>query len=158
MVKPPLDESQASGWVRFRSCSSCGFHFCSFCRHTWYAVASFRSYVCSSHFCRHGPLAPCPDSLAKALVLEYLDLPEGSDDRKALESRFGKGLLRKLVKDYTEEKLSSDMVEGTTTPCPGCKVRVEKSVGCNHVRVFSLHFVLSYHCHVDRRSRADLRH
>lgn len=35
VVKPAQDPSQSSAWERFRSCTACGFSFCSLCKHTW---------------------------------------------------------------------------------------------------------------------------
>ena len=82
---------------------------------------------------RHGPVAECPKSVTQDLVLKYLELPEGSLERLMIERKFGKGVVSRLVKEYLEESSTKEWLENSTTPCPGCKVHVEKSVGCNHV-------------------------
>ena len=83
---------------------------------------------------RHGPIAECPKSVTHALIMEYLDLPEGSPERVTLERKFGKGVIIKLVKEYEDEKSTNAWIESSTTACPNCKIPVEKSMGCNHVR------------------------
>ena len=41
----------------------------------------------------------------------------------------------KLVRDRKEEEANRKWLDDSTTTCPGCEVHVEKSVGCNHVRI-----------------------
>ncbi len=83
---------------------------------------------------RHGPITACPRGTTLVLVEQYLALPEGSLGRSELERRFGAGVITKLCKEYLEEKSTEELLESSTTACPGCNVRVEKSEGCNHVR------------------------
>ncbi|KAH8120636.1 hypothetical protein DFH11DRAFT_1499658 [Phellopilus nigrolimitatus] len=127
--KPVTDPNSSSGWDRFRSCSSCGFNFCAFCKHTW-----------------HGPLSECPKSVTHSLVMVYLDLPEGSPERAALERKFGKGVVLKLVKDYEEEQSTGEWLQSSTTACPGCSVHVEKSLGCNHMMCAKCQQHFCYKC------------
>lgn len=84
-------------------------------------------------FSRHGPHTPCPIAYSEKLVLDYLALPEGSSERVLVERRFGKANVLKLVKMYEEEQANKQWLTSSTTACPGCNVRVEKSLGCNHV-------------------------
>lgn len=67
--------------------------------------------------------------------MEYLDLPEGSPERAAVERKFGKGVVLKHVRDYEEERATTEWLQSSTTACPACHVPVEKSIGCNHVRM-----------------------
>ena len=71
-----------------------------------------------------------------SLVKEYLDLPEDSPERRALERKFGAGIIARHVREYEEERSTKAWLENSTTECPGCRVYVEKSLGCNHVRTF----------------------
>jgi E3 ubiquitin-protein ligase RNF14 len=65
---------------------------------------------------------------------EYLSLPEESPGRVMLERRFGKIFIMRLIKEREEEEANQKWLENSTMSCPKCKVHVEKSVGCNHVR------------------------
>lgn len=87
---------------------------------------------CTSWY-RHGPLSACPASFTLAIVREYLSLQEGSPQRSVLERKYGKGVVQKLVQQYQEEESNKAWLQNSTTPCPGCKVHVEKNAGCNHV-------------------------
>lgn len=80
---------------------------------------------------RHGPISHCPISVSETLVLEYLAASE--DEQLLIERRFGRSNVLKLVANYQEEQLNQKLFDSSTKPCPGCKVRVEKSLGCNHV-------------------------
>jgi E3 ubiquitin-protein ligase RNF14 len=57
-----------------------------------------------------------------------------------MERRFGKSNIARLVRNYLEEKKNQELISSSTTSCPGCKVRIEKSLGCNHVRVLDVRF------------------
>lgn len=75
------------------------------------------------------------------MVLEYLAADEGSEERDNLEQRYGKGNLMRLVHRYQEEMANKEWLDRSTTECPGCSCRVEKNLGCNHVRRFPPPFV-----------------
>ena len=64
---------------------------------------------------------------------EYLELPEGSPERTALERKYGKGTITKLVATWENELANQKWIQDSTMACPGCRVNVEKSLGCNHV-------------------------
>lgn len=76
--------------------------------------------------------------------MEYLGHPEGSPARAALERKFGKGVIIKLVKEYQDEQSTNAWIESSTTACPNCKIHVEKSMGCNHVCELALAFKLHH--------------
>lgn len=82
---------------------------------------------------RHGPHTNCSLTFSKEFVLKYMELKEGSEGRKLLQRRFGKGNLEKLVRQFKEDKANMEWLEKSTMACPGCGVHTEKSVGCNHV-------------------------
>ncbi|KAF8832568.1 hypothetical protein HHX47_DHR1002011 [Lentinula edodes] len=82
----------------------------------------------------HGPVAACPISAYETLVLDYLALPEESPGRKTIENRFGRSIVAKMVVAYQEEQAFKQWLANSSTPCPGCNVHIEKSLGCNHVR------------------------
>ncbi|KAH8818592.1 hypothetical protein DL96DRAFT_1470986, partial [Flagelloscypha sp. PMI_526] len=102
------------GWEKLRSCDSCGYNFCAYCRCAW-----------------HGPLSHCRES--QSIVMEYLSRSTGSKQRKLLLDRYGCSNILRLVKAYTEEQENAKLIENTTTRCPQCKVAIERSVGCNHM-------------------------
>jgi len=82
---------------------------------------------------RHGPLDKCPIAQYEEIALKYLGAEEGSPERIALEQRFGRANIRRLVATYEEEKANLQWLEQSTMMCPGCRCHVEKTLGCNHV-------------------------
>ncbi|KAI0662611.1 RWD-domain-containing protein [Cubamyces menziesii] len=116
-VPKPENVEEGSPWERLRTCTECGYSFCSYCKRTW-----------------HGPVSQCPISATKTLVLEYIALEEGSVERKQMELRYGRTTLKKLVEEYEQERAFHEWLERSTgTSCPTCDLRVEKSSGCNHM-------------------------
>ncbi|KAJ7462612.1 hypothetical protein B0H11DRAFT_2053559 [Mycena galericulata] len=126
--KPPESETD-SGADRLRTCSACSFSFCAFCKRTW-----------------HGAVQECPISQAETVVLEYLASPEDSQERKLMELRFGKTILRKLVARYQEEQLNKKWLADSTMACPGCSLNIEKSLGCNHMTCARCKMHFCYRC------------
>lgn len=88
---------------------------------------------------RHGPHTPCPHPLTSKFILDYLSAAPDSPQRRAIERRYGRANVLKLVKQHEEEQESRKWMDLSTMACPGCEVRVEKSMGCNHVRSTLLH-------------------
>ncbi|KAJ3718283.1 hypothetical protein C8R42DRAFT_675575 [Lentinula raphanica] len=127
--KPQITESEESGWHRLRTCSSCSYSFCSFCKRTW-----------------HGPVSPCPISSYETVVLDYLALPEHSPGRRAIETRYGRTIIAKMVGAYQEEQAFKQWLADSSTPCPGCNVHIEKSVGCNHMTCTKCKQHFCYRC------------
>lgn len=137
-VPKPVDlVDDGSGWERLRTCPSCNYSFCAFCKRTWY-VCDTLVIQCISRLTlaveRHGPLTDCPIPLSEKVVAEYMANPAGSTVRKNLDLRYGAKNLVKLVARWQEEKANRDYFEENSTSCPHCSVRVQKSHGCNHVR------------------------
>ncbi|KAG8220091.1 hypothetical protein J3R82DRAFT_1110 [Butyriboletus roseoflavus] len=137
VTKPQCDTStigrsdeDESGWARLRTCTSCSYCFCAFCRRTW-----------------HGPHTPCPLPLTSRFILDYLLAPPDSSDRRAIERRYGRSNVFKLVRQHEEEQENRKWMDSSTMACPGCGIRVEKSMGCNHqggrVVAFATHLFLS---------------
>jgi E3 ubiquitin-protein ligase RNF14 len=83
---------------------------------------------------RHGPLSDCPIQIAERLVIEYTKTTEASSVRETMERRYGRKNLKRLVAKYKEDRANREWLEKSTKACPGCRVHVEKSMGCNHVR------------------------
>ena len=83
---------------------------------------------------RHGPHTPCPLPLTSKFILDYLSARPDSSDRRAIESRYGRSNVLKLVRQHEEEQENRKWMHSSTVACPNCQVRVEKSMGCNHVR------------------------
>ncbi|KZP32205.1 RWD-domain-containing protein [Athelia psychrophila] len=123
-VPPPpsvTDDEGGSNWARLRTCQACSYSFCSFCKRTW-----------------HGPLSNCHDDSTAALVATYHALfssssAEDKRELRALEQRYGKSTLQRLVAKFDEEQSNKAWFEASTMACPGCRVSVEKSAGCNHM-------------------------
>ncbi|KAN0063392.1 hypothetical protein ACQY0O_004558 [Thecaphora frezii] len=112
VVRKPGDEGI---WERFRECGECGMSFCAWCRRSW-----------------HGTNA-CAATFHADVVERYRALAEGSWERDQMEMTFGKQQLVMLVQRWEEEEASRAWMKERTTPCPGCRVYVEKSFGCNHM-------------------------
>jgi E3 ubiquitin-protein ligase RNF14 len=121
-VSAPQKDSdeEATGWDKLRTCPSCAYSFCAFCRRTW-----------------HGPISDCPLSAMDTFVDEYMALPERSTERILLEQRYGKANIIRLVTKREEEKANWTWLESSATACPSCDIFVEKSAGCNHVSLGS---------------------
>ncbi|KAG5341372.1 hypothetical protein C0989_011083 [Termitomyces sp. Mn162] len=115
-VLKPTGVEEGTGWEYLRSCPGCSFSFCALCRRTW-----------------HGPITPCRIAHSEKLVLEYLSTKEGSREREAMEKRYGRRNVLRLVGEYEEEQANKSWKEASTMACPGCSVHVEKSAGCNHM-------------------------
>jgi len=110
------EEEEESQWDRLRTCQSCQYSFCVLCKRTW-----------------HGPLTVCPPSVTMPFVLEYMSADAGSPKRREIERRLGKNNIKRLVARYQEEELNRKWIDQSTMACPGCEVKVEKSLGCNHM-------------------------
>jgi hypothetical protein len=82
---------------------------------------------------RHGPHTACSVEHSERLVKEYLATEEGSEKRSEIERQYGRTAVLKLVKQYEEDVENRKCITSSTTGCPGCELRVEKSQGCNHV-------------------------
>lgn len=63
-------------------------------------------------------------------------LDDDHPDKLALQRRFGKTLLDKLVAKIQEDMENQKWLDSSTKQCPNCLVAVEKSMGCNHVCIF----------------------
>jgi E3 ubiquitin-protein ligase RNF14 len=113
---PKLEGDDESGWARLRTCPTCEYAFCAFCRRTW-----------------HGPISECPLRVTETFVLEYLALPDGDVRRTEIERRWGRANVRRLVEKHEDDRKNREWMEKSTMGCPGCGVHVEKSFGCNHV-------------------------
>ncbi|KAI0067871.1 hypothetical protein BV25DRAFT_1953211 [Artomyces pyxidatus] len=125
----PDDAQEESGWDRLRTCDSCGYSFCSFCKRTW-----------------HGPLTDCPIPLAEKFVLEYMELPDDAPERSTLEMRYGKKNILRLLKNYKEDQANQVWLKKSTMSCPGCRVHVEKTMGCNHMTCARCRQHFCYRC------------
>ncbi|KAF5377545.1 hypothetical protein D9615_005197 [Tricholomella constricta] len=107
---------------------------------------------------RHGPITACPIAHSEKLVLEYLNLAEGSMERHFIERRFGKTNVLKLVKHYEEEQANKEWLEASTMACPGCEVHVEKSLGCNHMTCTKCRQHFCYRCGTKLAGKDPYRH
>jgi E3 ubiquitin-protein ligase RNF14 len=139
--KPHITDGEDSGWHRLRTCLACSYSFCSFCKRTW-----------------HGPVSACPISAYETLVLDYLALPEGSPGRKTIEQRFGRAIVAKMIAAYNDEQLFKKYLTDSTTPCPGCAVPVEKSLGCNHMTCSKCKQHFCYRCGVKLQAASPYAH
>lgn len=129
-------EDTGTRFENFRTCEICSFSWCTFCKKTW-----------------HG-FTPCKLKNSMELVDEFLSHPEGSLERERLYNKFGKKNLDRLVKETVEEKANLQYLDKSTTQCPHCQIRIEKSAGCNHSefkreriersKTFSIFWVLLY--------------
>ena len=65
---------------------------------------------------------------------KYMALEDGDPEKRFLEQRYGIANLRRLVAKYKEDEANRQWFAQSTMACPSCHVKVQKSVGCNHVR------------------------
>ncbi|CAL1696503.1 unnamed protein product [Somion occarium] len=137
----PMGENveEGSGWERFRECSNCGYSFCAYCKRTW-----------------HGAHSQCPLEFTDFLAQRYLDLAEDSSARKEMETRYGRSNLMRMVVHYQEDQENIKWIKQSTTACPVCEIRVEKSSGCNHCFKCGHHFC--YRCGAKLRANDPYAH
>ncbi|KAI0651634.1 RWD-domain-containing protein [Trametes meyenii] len=141
-IARPENVEEGSPWERLRTCTECGYSFCSYCKRTW-----------------HGPVSQCPISATKGLLMEYMALPEDSPQRRQMEQRYGRMALKKLIDEYEQERAFHEWLERSTgTPCPGCDLRVEKSAGCNHMTCIKCGMHYCYRCGVRLDGRHPYKH
>ncbi|KAF9073752.1 hypothetical protein BDP27DRAFT_1288622 [Rhodocollybia butyracea] len=136
-----ITANEESGWHRLRTCSSCSYSFCSFCKRTW-----------------HGPVSACPISAYETLVLDYLALPEDSPGRQTIEHRFGRNIVAKMIATYREEQAFKQWLQDSATPCPGCNVHIEKSLGCNHMICTKCKQHFCYRCGAKLQAASPYQH
>lgn len=106
----------------------CGFTYCLYCSKAW-----------------HGK-APCNLLSSTALIERYQKAGEGSIVRREMEIKYGKANLERMVRNHEEETQNRQYIESNTQKCPCCAVRIEKSMGCNHMTCRSCHTHLCYRC------------
>ncbi|KAH9947645.1 hypothetical protein B0H21DRAFT_314307 [Amylocystis lapponica] len=128
-ITKPQNVEEGSGWERLRTCPDCDYSFCAYCKRTW-----------------HGSITDCPISATESFLLEYMALAEGSAEREAMERRFGRENMRKLVAKFEEEQANKKWLEQSTMACPTCHVHVEKSLGCNHMTCAKCKEHFCYRC------------
>ncbi|KAK7694417.1 hypothetical protein QCA50_001603 [Cerrena zonata] len=123
------DAEEGSGWERLRECQDCGFSFCAYCKRTW-----------------HGAHSHCPLEVTDLLAEKYMASAEGSTERRAMELQYGANALKRMVVQYQESMENMKMIKESTTACPVCEVRIEKSHGCNHMKCFKCGNHFCYRC------------
>ncbi|WVQ82772.1 hypothetical protein IAT38_004904 [Cryptococcus sp. DSM 104549] len=128
-------------WAAYRLCPKCNFSFCLYCSCTW-----------------HGPHTVCALPATSALVMEYLSYPEGSEGRARIEVQRGKTNMERMVARWQEDELNKKWLEASTSACPGCGVRVEKSHGCNHMTCGRCQAHFCYRCGESIRPTDPYRH
>ncbi|KAF8527956.1 RWD-domain-containing protein [Hysterangium stoloniferum] len=124
----PLGGDRRPEWDHLRICQ-CGFAFCVYCRRAW-----------------HGPHRPCALSFTVESAKAYLAYPEDSEQRRAIEQKHGKGNILKLLAKYKEDELNQQWMEKEAVCCPGCKLHVQKSMGCNHMTCIKCGQHFCYRC------------
>ncbi|KAG9050317.1 translation termination inhibitor protein itt1 [Tulasnella sp. UAMH 9824] len=97
--------------------------------------------------CPHGPITPCKIVAVEQFVKAYMAAEPNSPERLRLERQHGKRQILKLLAEHEEAKANKAWLEQNTMACPGCRINVEKTMGCNHVWAYfplllckSLHF------------------
>ncbi|KAM0786786.1 hypothetical protein ACM66B_002220 [Microbotryomycetes sp. NB124-2] len=100
---------------KLRVCPQCSHSFCVVCLKTW-----------------HGSRNACSLPASSSIVSRYL---EGDDqERSALELRYGRANIKRLVTAFEEERANSEWRQQHSTQCPGCQIWVERSQGCAHMQ------------------------
>jgi E3 ubiquitin-protein ligase RNF14 len=109
------DVTMRREYISLRTCDSCEFSFCILCKRAWHSIA------------------PCSSDITSLFLEQYMTLEEGDPERLALERRFGKAQLVKLVAKLQEDEENRKWLARSTTKCPNCSCFVEKSYGCSHM-------------------------
>ncbi|KAK4052697.1 hypothetical protein OIV83_001984 [Microbotryomycetes sp. JL201] len=100
---------------KLRVCPKCQHSFCVVCLRTW-----------------HGTRNACSLPASSSIVSRYL---EGDDqERSALELRYGRANIKRLVAAFEEERANTAWRQQHSTQCPGCSIWVERSQGCAHMQ------------------------
>ncbi|XP_077981091.1 E3 ubiquitin-protein ligase RNF14-like [Glandiceps talaboti] len=86
-------------------CTSCFYSYCTECKEAWH----------------QGTKCATLDDKLEELEKEK----EQSEEAKRIAER-----LRQFIES---EKLTKKTIKETSVPCPGCHVRIEKSMGCNYM-------------------------
>ena len=75
----------------------------------------------------HGTKSRCVFSQASSIVDKYVN---GDDvEKAALELRYGKTNLKRMVEMYLEEQANAAWIKQNTTNCPDCQLDIERSMG-----------------------------
>ncbi|KAJ2006499.1 hypothetical protein GGI04_000876 [Coemansia thaxteri] len=99
-------------------CDSCAYAFCVLCRRVWHGASR------------------CAMASRLAVLTEYRTAVENNDSGAvaALERRYGKTVLERMLEEFRCEEASEQAVRAMTQACPTCGVRIIKAHGCNHMR------------------------
>ncbi|KIO27817.1 hypothetical protein M407DRAFT_72672 [Tulasnella calospora MUT 4182] len=125
------DAENEDEWNRLRVCPSCNFSFCLACRRTW-----------------HGPITPCKIVAVDQFLKAYILAEPNSAERLRLERQYGKRQILKLVAAHEEAKANNAWLKQNTMACPGCRINVEKTMGCNHMKCGRCAMHFCYQCGV----------
>ncbi|KAJ2824369.1 hypothetical protein FBU31_004014 [Coemansia sp. 'formosensis'] len=94
---------------------ACGYAFCVCCRRVW-----------------HGP-SFCAIESRQRIMEEYRRAREEGVGLAAMEKQYGKAVLEGMLEREVAEDESLRFIEGMSTACPSCSVRIVKAYGCNHI-------------------------
>lgn len=118
----------------------CGFTYCLYCNKAW-----------------HGK-SPCNLVSSTALIERYQRAGEDSSIRREMELKYGRANLERMVRTYEEEMQNKQYIDSHTQSCPCCHVRIEKSMGCNHMTCRACNTHLCYRCGSRLNPREPYRH
>lgn len=116
-----------TAYEAMRQCP-CGYTYCLYCSKSW-----------------HGN-SPCHIVSSTALIEAYQRSASGSAERRAMELRYGRNNLERMIRTHEEEQSNRKWMEQNTQSCPCCRIRVQKSVGCNHMACKSCNTHFCYRC------------
>ncbi|CAG8753642.1 11307_t:CDS:2, partial [Acaulospora colombiana] len=97
------DVAMRRKYLSLRTCDNCEFAFCILCKRAW-----------------HG-LAPCSSDITTRFLEEYISLSDDDPEKLALELRFGKAQLKRLVAVFQEDQENKKWLRESTTQCPHCQ-------------------------------------
>lgn len=121
-------------------CDRCSYAFCNDCHKSWHGRFVECKGLHSSGVAYRGvPLA---------VLQDYIDLCDSLSEKKVAETRYGKSVLEKAVKEYEMDTLFQEMVRGNDrfAGCPCCHTTIEKTDGCNKVLCVKCNTVFCFHC------------
>lgn len=109
-------------------CRGCNFAFCFECRKSWHGF-----YKSCQKKAGTGLYADIPiEDLEK-----WLHLDKDSTERRALDFKHGKLLIKKAANEYLMDKLFQELLNDESQglrKCPSCEIVIQRSDGCNKMR------------------------
>ncbi|EDK44723.1 hypothetical protein LELG_02902 [Lodderomyces elongisporus NRRL YB-4239] len=120
-------------------CAKCRYAFCNDCRMSYHA--RFKPCKKTAENAPYGGI-PVED------LETYNSLPQGSNERKILNAKFGMKRILKAVEEFEMDQLFESLIKqgGDIRKCPSCEAVIEKTEGCNRMKCSECLTCFCFHC------------